>query len=517
MKNDEIRNTDSTSGSGVFVLRASSLIRHSDFGIRHFSTLNSRLMHLTIRWRLTLWNAAAVAVLLVAIGATIYILFRASLYRQVDRLLASQLDNLQSDRKLAGDPEPRIRYWVREFHEHAGLSCVVFDTTGRPFVRTEDLSDVAEAARFRPEAGSFGHAGTSRFATLDRPGIGRQRAMIQRLDAGGRSFTLVLMTSLEKVDDDLREMAGVLLGVLPFALLLAAGIGYFLAGRALAPIERLRRDADQITADRLNERLAVGNADELGRLAATINEMIARLERSFVEIRRFTADASHELRTPISVIRTEAEIALNKPADSDGFRETAGDILEECEHLTKLTDQLLTLSREDAGIRDFAAEPVDLAAIVAGVAETMRPLAEARGQELAVSASAPVPMTGDASRLRQVAYNLLDNAIKYTPEGGRIEIAASASRGFQKIPGTCAVLTVRDNGIGIPPEHLPHVFDRFYRVDKARSREAGGTGLGLSIVRSIVQGHGGDVEITSTPGQETAVTVRIPISLEFKL
>jgi signal transduction histidine kinase len=235
----------------------------------------------------------------------------------------------------------------------------------------------------------------------------------------------------------------------------------------------------------------------------TINAMIGRLERSFAEIRRFTADASHELRTPLTAIRTETEVALSKPMDSVECQQLLGSVLEECERLTRLTDQLLTLSREDAGSGKPLREVVDLAAVVQGAVETMRPLAEAKSLQLSVQCRADLYVRGDEGRLRQVFYNVLDNAIKYTPEGGTAEVTLDQSEGVAKV-------IIRDTGIGIPAEHLPHVFERFYRVDKARSRAEGGTGLGLSIAQSIAAAHGGRIELASTPGRGTTCTVSLP-------
>jgi signal transduction histidine kinase len=231
--------------------------------------------------------------------------------------------------------------------------------------------------------------------------------------------------------------------------------------------------------------------------------MIARLEGSFAEMRRFTADASHELRTPLAAIRTEAEVALNRPLDTADCRQLLGSILEECERLTRLTEQLLALAREDAGAAPQAGGPVDLATLVKGVVENMRPLAEANAIRLHEESDGPAQVTGDETRLRQVFYNVLDNAIKYTPEGGTVTVRCTRR-------GREAVVTVADTGVGIPPEHLPRVFDRFYRVDRARSREQGGTGLGLSIARCIVAAHGGRIELDSTPGRGTTCTVALP-------
>jgi heavy metal sensor kinase len=340
------------------------------------------------------------------------------------------------------------------------------------------------------------------------PAIGHQRALLGRIRLGGESFAVLHLAPLEEVDRELKTLLTALLTAGPLALVLSGGLAYLLAHKALAPVEQLHRMTAQITADRLDRRLPVAKpGDELGHLAQTINAMIARLERSFAEVRRFTADASHELRTPLTAIRTEAEVALAKPLTAAEHLNLLGSILEECGRLTRLTEQLLTLAREDAGASPPAHEPLDLAALVKGVAETMRPLAEARGLRLDVRGGDGLGIHGDNARLRQVFCNLLDNAIKYTPEGGSVEVHLSRREHE-------AVVTVRDTGVGIAPEHLPHVFDRFYRVDKARTRAEGGTGLGLSIARSIVTAHGGRIELASTPGQGTTCTVRLPAEHE---
>ncbi|HKB39876.1 MAG TPA: ATP-binding protein, partial [Gemmataceae bacterium] len=337
------------------------------------------------------------------------------------------------------------------------------------------------------------------------PILGRQRVLEAQLPAGGEALTVVLMAPLEEVDRELARLLAALATAVPVALGLSAGLGYFLARKALAPVDQLRWQTREITADRLDRRLPVVNpGDELGALARTINEMIGRLETSFAEVRRFTADASHELRTPLTAIRTETEVALTKPSVPPETQHLLGSILEECERLTRLTDQLLALSREDAGVAPQAREPVELTALVEGVVENMRQLAEAKGLRLHTDSRAAVRVQGDGARLRQVFYNLLDNSIKYTPEGGTVEVRV-ASR------GGAAVVTVSDTGIGISAEHQPRVFDRFYRVDKARSREMGGTGLGLSIARSIVVTHGGRIELDSAPGRGTTCTVALPL------
>jgi two-component system, OmpR family, heavy metal sensor histidine kinase CusS len=455
-------------------------------------------MRLTIRWRLTLWNTLALAAVLLGFGLLVYGLLRHALYEQVDRALLGEYDQFRQDDRPGDRPEERLLYRVHEFMEHEHFFCVIYDAQGRVYLKTEEL-----AADSVPPASPPGPP-EPRLRDMVLPGIGHQRALEGRLRLGGESFTVLHLAPLEEVDRELKTLLTALLTAGPLALVLSGGLAYLLAHKALAPVEQLHRMTAQITADRLDRRLPVANpGDELGHLAQTINAMIARLERSFAEVRRFTADASHELRTPLTAIRSEAEVALGKPLTAADYHNLLGSILEECGRLTRLTEQLLALAREDAGASPPAHEPLDLAALVEGVAETMRPLAEAKGLRLDVRGGDSLRMHGDSARLRQVFYNLLDNAIKYTPEGGRVEVCLGRR-------GEEAVITVRDTGAGIAPEHLPHVFDRFYRVDKARTRAEGGTGLGLSIAKSIVTAHEGRIELASAPGHGTTCTVSLP-------
>jgi heavy metal sensor kinase len=454
----------------------------------------------SIRWRLTLWNTLGLAVMLLAFAALVYGMLQHALYEQIDRKLVEALRLLKEDPRMAATPVERLRHWMYEWREHENLSAIAYDTGGRVRERTEQL------ARDSIPAAPAVVAGQQQLQNAVIPILGRQRVLAEGLRVGDQPTTIVVMGSLEEVDHELGELRAVLLTAVPVVLLASGGLGYVLARKALAPMEKLRRSTEEITADRLNRRLPIINRqDELGRLTETFNAMISRLERSFTEIRRFTADASHELRTPLTAIRTEAEVALAKPLSLAEHQQLLGSILEECGRLTRLTDQLLTLAREDAGAPRQAQESVNLSALIEDVVETMRPVADVKGVSLRMKAQEPTLVQGDPARLREVLFNILDNSIKYTPEGGTVDVAISST-------DSEAVVAVRDTGIGIPAEHLPHVFDRFYRVDKGRSRTEGGTGLGLSISQSIISGHGGRIDVVSTPGQGTTCTVRLPVA-----
>jgi heavy metal sensor kinase len=456
------------------------------------------MVRLSIRWRLILWNAAALAVVLLLFGGLVYGLLARSLYQRLDRSLLTELEELQRDPRMTGQFDERLRHWIYEFKEHENIFCVVYDGDGHVYQRTEELA----VSSIPPVPALVGQAPEFRDQTI--PIIGRQRTLVAMLNRDSKPVTVLLMAGLDEVDRELSRLLAVLATAVPIAVLVSAGFGLFLAQKALGPIQQLNRLTREITAERLDRRLPVANpSDELGTLTQTINAMIARLEQSFAEIRRFTADASHELRTPLTAIRTEAEVALRQPLNAGEHQQLLGSVLEECERLTRLTDQLLMLSRADAAGQKLAREPIDLAGLLRNLVETMRPLAEAKRLTLKADGNGALTVRGDESSLRQVFCNLVDNAIKYTPEAGTIEVGI-ADKDEQ------AVVTIRDTGIGIPPEDLPRVFDRFYRVDKARSRDAGGSGLGLSIARSIVAAHGGRIELTSTPGRGTTCTVILP-------
>jgi heavy metal sensor kinase len=293
---------------------------------------------------------------------------------------------------------------------------------------------------------------------------------------------------------------------LPLIVGLAGIGGYVLARRALAPIDRLAADARRITAERLHERLSITNAhDEIGRLASVVNETFARLESSFDQLRRFTADASHELRTPLAVIRGIGELGLGETRTPAEYQEAIGSMLEEVDRLTRLVDALLQLSRGDAGTLRLSPESLDLSDLARDVASSLVMLAEERGQQLQVHAPRPVPVRADRLVLRDAIANLVDNAIKYGPQGSQIDIAVGADT-------TEAALTVSDRGPGIPAGHRQRIFDRFYRVDEGRSREMGGTGLGLAIAKWAVEANGGTIALVDDGQRGATFRIVLPVA-----
>jgi two-component system, OmpR family, heavy metal sensor histidine kinase CusS len=321
--------------------------------------------------------------------------------------------------------------------------------------------------------------------------------------------TVKVGRSLASFEQESRELLFTFILTGPLTLLIAVSGGYFLARRALAPVQAITQTARQISVERLSERIVLDNPDdELGTLSATLNEMIERLERSFAEMRRFTADAAHELRTPLAVIRNEAEVALRAARSPEEYRRALENLLEEANGLSALTDQLLFLSRQDTGLRPRSDESVDVTGLLAELVSNMQPLARENNVVLTLEACPPhsqieARLTSDSRLLRRVFYNLLDNAIKYTAATGTVSVTTRMDDGH-------LIVTVLDSGIGIPAEHLPRIFERFYRVDPSRSGEANGTGLGLSICQSIVRGMGGEIHVESSFGRGSEFIVRIP-------
>jgi len=292
----------------------------------------------------------------------------------------------------------------------------------------------------------------------------------------------------------------------PFFLLVAAGGGYWLSRRALAPVDALVRSARDIGGSNLSSRLEkLDTGDELQRLSDTLNEMLQRIESAFLRVTEFTADASHELRTPISLIRTEAELALRRSRKETEYRESLHHILLEAERTTRLIEQLLALARADSGRETLQMQAVDLGLTLRDVAESWQQVANVRnlGFSRSIDGSDSFVL-GDETLLRRLADILLDNAFKYTPSPGNVHLS------FER-RGDNAVIAVRDSGVGIAEKDQSRIFERFYRVDKARSRAQGGTGLGLSIAQWIVMQHRGTIAVESRPGSGTIFRVELPL------
>ncbi len=435
------------------------------------------------------WYALILALVLAGFGATLYVRMEQAVYREVNARLRGHAQAIAGalDRESDGgyDIELSAEY-MKAFSGDGGDHpyYIIWDEGGKVVARSRPGLEVS-----RP----------------DRPGTRDRRGRREVSVASPQGPLVLVGQRLEEPREKLRELLGALVGVGIGVLVLSLAGGWFLAGRALRPLERITRVASSISASDLSGRIDVGRTEtELGRLARTLNETFGRLEAAFERQTRFTADASHELRTPLSILMTHAELALNKERSPQEYREALEVCLRAARRMKAVVDGLLTLARADAREVNLLKEEVDLQQVVGETAAMFKSRAIDRKVTLSVDA-APARIMGDRERLREVVGNLISNAINYNREAGRVDVKLSTEGGW-------AVVTVTDTGIGIPEKDQPHIFERFYRVDKARSRELGGSGLGLSIAKWIVEAHGGTIAFTSREGEGTTFTVRLPLT-----
>ncbi len=452
-----------------------------------------------IRVRLTAWYSAALLLMMIVYAVATFVAVRHEFFEQFDEELQEDFDAAQAqlvrtaDGRIVGTGEPGP-----DTHAEADRTTEVWSVDGRPLFRSNAPGSLPALASGTPGAGA-------RIQTVEGEGE-RWRAMAGPVAIGGAGVILRVARSEERLRRQLREILVVLVLGLPLVVVLAGGGGYILARGALAPIDQMSADARRISAERLHERLSVSNQhDEIGRLAAVINGTLARLESSFEQLRRFTADASHELRTPLAVIRSIGEVALGEPRTPAEYKDALGSMLEEVDRLTHLVDTLLRLSYGDAGTVRLAREHVDAGQLTREAVSSLAVLAEERNQRLSVDGPSGLMTIADRLVLREAITNLVDNAIKYSPDGSRIEARAA-------LDAQHVVITVTDEGPGIAAEHRERIFDRFFRVDEGRSRESGGTGLGLAIARWAVEANGGRLSVE--PAARGGSTFRIVLPLQ---
>jgi len=322
------------------------------------------------------------------------------------------------------------------------------------------------------------------------------------------SYTYYVGYPLREVNDILNNLFSLFIYLIPVALLISFSGGWFLAKKSLRPVDEISRRARHITASNLNQQIPQTDSnDEISRLISTFNEMIARLNRSFEHTRQFSIDVSHELRTPLTIMRGEIELALRSRKTPAAYRQVLASTLDEIIRMSNIIDNLLTLTKSDLGQTEIYFEDLSLDDIMMQLYEDSEVLASKKNIRVNLSRVDEVKVRGDKVRLRQLLLNLVDNAIKYTPKKGEVSLSLEQENGQAKI-------VVSDTGIGIPPEALDKIFDRFYRVDKARSREPGGSGLGLSISKWIAETHGGKIEVKSEVGKGSTFTVYLPTTSE---
>ena len=464
----------------------------------------------SIRFRMALWYAALLAGALALFGAATYLGLERYLQKSLEESLIKQARSI-GDVLLVNINQSGQDYVDNEITEHYSP-----EINGR-FIRVTRANGKQIYVSGPPKDGTFDAA----LVAAPRLPLTREFTREMEMSDGhelllhglpyrasdGAQFLIEVAAPYNQIESVLRGLLLTFALGLPLIVALAIGGGYLLMRRALHPVDEIRQKAAQITSRNLSERLpVVHTGDELERLATDLNRMIARLEESFLQINRFSADASHELRTPLTVLQGELEaIAQKGQGLPEDVKDTIGSALEETQRLSKIVASLLAISRLEAGEARVQPVRLDFAELARTTTDQMKLLAEEKRISLTSNGSEPVEVEADPSRLKQVVVNLLDNAIKYTPEGGNVSISVMRRDDH-------AVLEVADSGLGISADDLPHVFERFYRADKARSRQMGGTGLGLSIVRSICLAHGGQITVNSTEGRGSLFCVELPLA-----
>jgi heavy metal sensor kinase len=464
-----------------------------------------RLWPRTLRARLTLWYTALLSGMLILLGVVALLLLDHGLRENVDASLKSVArsiaESTRGPSRLAPDLDETLESLLGP-----GLAERFFrllDPFGRPDPRVGQRGRVQ--LPLSPEALRNAEAGRETYETLPLPGVSTSPVRLLTLPVieRGRIIHLVQVAMpLESAENARARFLFILLTLTPVALGGAGAGGWFLARRALAPVDAIVETARKIEAGDLARRIETPESnDELGRLAAVLNDMLARLERSFTAVRHFSADAAHELRTPLTILKGELEVALRSGPSAQDYQRVLGSCLEEVDRLSALVEDLLFLARSDSGNLNSGQAPLNLAEVFEEVAPALRALAETAGITFTVTTAPALWVHGNKPMLFRLIFNLGENAIKYTPPGGTVELGLSQDDSVAKV-------TVRDTGPGIAPEEQTRIFDRFYRGDPARER--GGTGLGLALARSIALVHHGQISVDSTPGQGSCFSVILP-------
>jgi heavy metal sensor kinase len=446
----------------------------------------------TIKFRIAIWFMITIAVILTAFGVFAYFMLSYNLNQNMDDYLRNRTSELESSLS--------IKNGIISFSEKLSELVLFYNADGKqiqvfgPNINFPGIDGMVKQALI----------GDRLFLTISTSDGQVVRLYATPFNSDSGRYAIIIGRSINEITDVLATYR-LIMEVSAFSIIILGSIGsFFLANQVLRPVDKMVRTARDISASDLRKRIPVTTGDELGRLASTLNQMIEGLEGSFNRQRHFAADISHELRTPLSVIEAEATLALSEDREKDEYKRSMEAINEEATHMVKIIEKLLFLVRSDASKEPLNLQEVNLKEFTTELSTDIAVLTEDKGIKFTLGPMEEITVRSDRVKLRQLFNNLLDNAIRYTPPSGEITISTISKNKM-------AVIAISDTGQGIPAEHIPHIFERFYRVDSSRSHVGGGTGLGLAIVKSIVEAHGGKIEVESEVGKGTIFRIFLPI------
>jgi heavy metal sensor kinase len=461
---------------------------------------------LTLRTKLTLFYSITVSVLLTGFALIYYNVLAVGLDGELKQDILDRTSGLRGYLRFE-EGQPVFEYDINDPDE------VAFINRATRYYQLYEIATgklLSESDEIQPAQVRFSQSDVAHYAEISPSFVdihtdqGKIRLHNEIVSVGRDSYLLFVGASMQPIEDTVNSFLEGLAWLIPTGVLLAAIASWFMAGKALEPVAALGKAAGEIAVSNLHRRLPVqGTNDELDQLAMQFNETLERLEKAVGEMKQFTASISHELRTPLAILRGEAEVALMQPNSIEQYRRVLASQLEEFERLTRMINRLLTLARAESGDVEIAAEQVNISAMAQTLADALEPVAAAKNLTLSCSCGPNVTVKGDSAWIERIILNLLDNAIKFTLPGGHVTVRVSHD-------AQNATLEVEDDGIGIPAEALPHIFERFYRADASRSNSADGTGLGLSLVKWAVDQHHGSIHVESLASKGSRFRVKLP-------
>jgi heavy metal sensor kinase len=462
--------------------------------------------NLPIKWRLTIWYGVVLSLILVIFASGIFIYFKNSLQDSIDAKIRSIGEVLSSSMtethgaSVFGNFERYLENVLGR--KPKGKFIQIMDSSGRIGAKMSDIEGEALPTSFNALERAM--RGEIVYETIERTKPRLRMVTIPIMDNKKVTSVVQVGTSLEDFDETIRKLLLIIIISIPTSIIVTIVVGYFMAKKALKPVDQIRRAAVKISSSNLDEKIDIGGRrDELGRLAETFNAMIGRLKDAFQRINQFSIDVSHELKTPLTILKGETEVALRKEREKDDYQKLLLSNLEEIDRMSCIIDDLLLLSKADTKEIKLNIEEVALRDLIMDVCMNMKVVADKKDVELQISELEDVRLKGDELKLRRMLLNIVENGIKYSHIGGKVSVSSYVNDGYAKID-------VKDDGIGISEEDIKYVFDRFYRADRSRKRESG-SGLGLSISRWIAEAHKGSLEVKSQPAQGSMFTIKLPI------